>query len=547
MDGTEGRTDRADAGDAGRRRWPWIALVVLVGACLRAVPIPWGTSYAEPGLVGMHPDEPKLVRFADRFPESVVENEDFRYPLLMHDVLGVLWQGALLVAPMEPDDVPVSGEPRFERATVFARSVYVALFGLGGFALLAALARRLGPRGAVPWVLAAASMQAFTVANTALAQTDLPVAFALAALLLALVAVEQRGGWRPVRDPLVLGALLGVAVACKYTGLVGALMVAVVVARAVVRGELGARAFAGGAALFAAAATAVLLAAMPGALLHFDAFRESLAYELDSKTKQASFDAGRFLEHLGATLPPWLALLAAAGLAVTPRARRSAALLGALGTLAVYLVLVRQKLQPDWVLPLMPPVAVLSGFALHALATRLRKPGAALALGLVLGGWAHSALTVRARYVGDTRYRFDAWVREHVAPPGPIGEAPTPTRRSWASARAPEGYAFVSALEGPEWIVMGEREFEPVMRVHEDPRAFEFAGVVFDPEQKRLGALGPEDIDLFRDLLRGDPGFAWTPPEGYEPRFEYELVERFLPGGWPLDMAGLEIRVYRRR
>lgn len=465
----------------------------------------------------------------------------------MHDVLGVLWRGALLAAPMEPDEVPVSGAPRFERATVFCRTVYVALFGLGGFWLLAALARRLGPRGAVPWVLAAASMQAFTVANTALVQTDMPVAFALTALLLALVGVEQRGGWRPVRDPLVLGALLGVAVACKYTGLVGALMVAVVVAVAARRGHLGLRAFATGALLFGAAAAAVFLAAVPGAVFDFEHFRASLAYELDSKTQEASFDLGRFASHLGTALPPWLALLAAAGFAVTPRARRSAALLGALATLAIYLVVVRQALQPDWVLPLMPPVAVLSGFALHALATRLRAPGAAVALGLVLGGWAHSALTVRARYVDDTRYRFDRWVREHVTPPGPIGEAPAPTRRSWASARAPEGYRFVSALEAPEWIVMSEREFEPVMRVHDDPRAFDFVGIVFDPEEKRLAALGPAEIDFFRDLLRGDDGFAWTPPVGYEPRFDHELVERFAPGGWPLDMAGLEIRVYRRR
>lgn len=538
---------RAAAGRAGAGRWWWIALVVLVGVSLRAVPIPWGTTYAEPGLVGLHPDEPKLIRFADRFPGSVAENEDYRYPLLMHDVLGVLWQGALRVAPMEPDAVPASGEPRFERATVFSRAVYVLLFGLGGFALLAALTRRLGPPGAVPWVLAAASMQAFTVANTALAQTDLPVAFALAALLLALLGIEQRGGWRPVRDPLVLGALLGVAVACKYTGLVGALMVAALVARAALRGEVRPRAVAGGALLFLGAAAAVFLAAVPGAVFDFEHFRESLAYELDSKTQQASFDAGRFLEHLTTALPPWLALLAAAGLAVTPRARRSPALLGALGTLAVYLFAVRQALQPDWVLPLMPTVAVLSGLALHALATRLRAPGAAVAIGLVLAGWTHSALTVRARYVDDTRYRFDAWVRETIAPPGPIGEAPAPTRRSWASARAPEGYRFVSALEAPEWIVMSEREFEPVMRVHADPRAFEFAGVVFDPDEKRLAALGPADIDLFRDLLREDPEFRWTPPEGHEPRFDYDLVERFEPAGWPLDMAGLEIRVYRRR
>lgn len=68
------RGDRSEDGRAATRLWPWIALVVVVGLALRAVPIPWGTVYVEPGLVGLHPDEPKLVRFADGFPGSVVEN-----------------------------------------------------------------------------------------------------------------------------------------------------------------------------------------------------------------------------------------------------------------------------------------------------------------------------------------------------------------------------------------------------------------------------------------------------------------------------------------
>jgi len=34
-----------------------------------------------------HPDEPKVVRYVDRFPDSMKENYDFRYPTGLHHIL----------------------------------------------------------------------------------------------------------------------------------------------------------------------------------------------------------------------------------------------------------------------------------------------------------------------------------------------------------------------------------------------------------------------------------------------------------------------------
>ena len=524
-----------------------LGFVLFVGVFLRAIPIPWGTVFVDPALFGFHPDEPKLVRFADGFPGSIEENEDYRYPLFAHDVLGVLWQGALRVWPLEADDAQVPGAPRFERATIFCRSVYVLLFGLGAMWLLARFTRRVGRPEAVPWVLAAFTMQSFTVANTALAQTDLPMGVMLFALIGAALHIEHRGGWRPVRDPLVLGVLLGAAVAAKYTALIGLLPVAALVGMALFRRWAHGGVLLLGGVLFAVTVVLTFCAFVPGAIFDFENFKSSIAYELESKTELSEVDFAQFIERLTLAFPVWLMALSAFGYLAYRGVRTSVVIGASIVAFAAYLYLVHQAFSPDWTLPLMPLVAVLSGLGLCAMTVRFGRAGIALACVIVLFGWTHAALTVHARYNDDTRYRFAHFIEANIEAPGPIGEAPAPTRRSWASARAPKGYTTTDVQERPEWIVMSEREFEPVQRVHKDPRAFEPFGVVFDPGEKKLAALEPKDIDFFRDLLSTTDEIQWTRPEGLLPGFDYELVETLRPGPWALDMAGLEIRVYRAR
>ncbi|MEO1698735.1 MAG: hypothetical protein AAFU73_15675 [Planctomycetota bacterium] len=521
-----------------------LALFALV---LRAVPILWGTAYIDDALFGFHPDEPKLVRFADRFPESITSNTDYRYPLFAHSVLGVVWQLALLVHPLEPDALPVPGEPRFEAATVFARGVYVLLFGGASMWLLARLAALLGIVSALPWILAAFSMQPFVVANTALAQTDLPMAVMLLGLIVRCVHVEVRERYRAGVEPAILGALLGATVAAKYTGLIGGLPVLVAVL-------IGSQKRRGGPTLIARellvvglGASAAFLAFVPGAVLDWTSFSASLAYEFTSKTQLSTFDAGRFASSLTTTLPVWGILLAAAGLALCPSARRNRVIQSSLVMFAIYLVVVRRALAPDWVMPLMPLVTVFWGVALNRIAGSWSTRGMAAAVILVVAGWTLSVRAVVGRYTQDTRYRCAAWIEANVESPGPIGEAPSPTaRRSFASVRLPSGYEATDVFSRPQWIVMCERDYSPVQRVHENPRAFERFGVVFDPEAMVLSALGPVEIGFYRDILAASDEINWTAPQGHIPLYSYSLAKVFDPSGLPLDMDGVEIRVYRR-
>ena len=76
-----------------RRERRLLILLFVVGFFLRAYPILWSSAHYDPNAYGFHPDEPKLVRHVDDFPESIHTYKDYRYPTLIPFTYGIAWRG----------------------------------------------------------------------------------------------------------------------------------------------------------------------------------------------------------------------------------------------------------------------------------------------------------------------------------------------------------------------------------------------------------------------------------------------------------------------
>lgn len=533
------------APDSARSRRAWIAAWLLIGLVLRLYPILWGSALFDPDQFALHPDESKIVRYADDFPDSAKTNEDFRYPLLVHHVGSLAWwpvktalgwgDDGVLVQYSEdqdwmPDGASMVGDWSYERALLFLRAALVLVFGLGGTLLMLAFASKLGFGRAGPWIAAAAALQPWPVVTNAVVQTDTAGAFMLFLVFHAAVGVDQRRGFR-WGDAVRLGVALGAAIAARYTSGVGAVAIITVVAAGLRRGDLSAGRALGFLGASAATSLATFLAIVPGALYRFDKFKESILYEYRSKQEITTWDLDQFWDSLTQCAPVWILVPAAVGGVLAWRRTRSAALLGALLALAIYFTTAAKSLMPDYCMPLMPLAAIFTGLTLHTLALRA-APLRLVTIPYVLFALTITAATVYQRYAADTRYRADAWIKEHI-PPGPLGFPPSALGKKRTALRAPAGYEFVDVKTKPEWIVFPRRRFLPIYNVYEDPNYY--PKFPFDPERRRLGRLRPRDFDFFEDVL-------------FQKRreYKYDLVAELERSDWPLDYRGFTVRIYRR-
>ena len=490
----------------------------------------------------MHPDEPKIVRSADAFPRSLEIDQDYRYPHLLHNALGLTWW-PLRVAqgfPGEARDLP--GEVSYERALVFCRAVMVLVYGLGGMLLLAAFARSLGLPRAVPWVIAASCAQPFIVGTTALAQTDVSGAFMLFALFYGLLRTE-RAASIGLRHAVLLGCLQGLAVATRYVNLVGAvgcLIVGVVLA---LRGRIRLARLPVFICVWILSAAAALVLAMPGVILHTDAVLQSLEYERMSKLNAPLFDPAEVWAEFRRCLPLWILVPGLVGAVVVQRRTRTITL-PALGVcLAIYFATVLTALKADYVAPAMPVIAVCVG----VLCERVWRSGGGvgravaacyLCAGIALSGWA-----VVQRYRADTLYRVNAWLHETVPPSG-VGLAPAAAGRGLGSPLLPSGYEYVSVHTKPEWLIVPDRQIRQVSNLSQDPAYYESAGFVLDLDTMSLGNLAPQDFAFYDRLLAGRKGYS---PFGESGESAYKLVRTFERSRLALDMAPARIEIWRRK
>ncbi len=527
-----------------------VIALVLLGAALRLYPMLWGSAFYSQDQFALHPDESKIVRYADDFPGSLQTNEDFRYPHLVHHLGSLAWwpvkklagwddDGVFVKwsvrAPAMPETSSMVGQWSYERALLFLRAGLILIFGVGGTLLLLAFTRRAGIPRAAPWVAAAAAIQPWPILTSAIVQTDTAGATLLFLSVFVALGVEQRGKFT-VRDSVFSGLAIGAAIAARYTSGVAALAITTVVVVAVLKGRLRLARAAAFLAGTAALSIATFVAFVPGSVYRFDKFRDSLLYEYSSKRVITEFDPAATWDALTLCAPLWILIPTAVGCILTLRRYGSAALVGACLALAAYFAVTYEALAPDYVIPLMPFAALFSGVALMHLAewsvAGMARVGRVPASVYVLGALILTGATVHQRYAGDTRYRCNEWIRDNI-PPGSLGLPRSPRGIRQPTLRSPEGYKYIEIYRSPKWVVIPSRRFEPIYNVYEDPN--HYPGYPYDPVERTLGKLTARDFDFHDDVLFQK-----------RERYLYDLVHEVKPSGWRLDNEGQAVRIYRK-
>lgn len=208
--------------------WIAILLIVVLAAAARF----WGLEFGLPYLY--HPDEPGKIEIAQAmFKTGDLNPHYFRKPTLL------IYANALLYVPWyyigkangrfaSPGDIPpvrrtnmgvgYMGAPD---AVILGRAL-TAVIGVAGVLLLWILARRITGYSSV--ALVAALLLAISPINVIQGhyiETNAFLVLALLAVLWASLRLLERG---TRRDYLLAGFLTGVAMTCKYPGVVGLVM-----------------------------------------------------------------------------------------------------------------------------------------------------------------------------------------------------------------------------------------------------------------------------------------------------------------------------------
>lgn len=521
VDGPQNRHALAPAGARARRLW---ILLLVVGFALRLFTILWGSVHYDPGQFSLHSDEPKLVRYVDDFPESMLENADYRYPTFVHNVCGLAWWGTGTLLGLRDENPSEVGEPSYEGALLLGRALNIVLFGLGGMLLTWAFARKMFGESAALWALGALNLFVWTVTSTALVQPDVAAGVGMLWVFYLLVDVERlreldgrRGWW--------LGIALGVAISMKYTAALAALAILFVSVVAWRKGNLRPSQFALFHLRVALAGTLSFCVFVPGAVFDFQDFFDSLRYEFLDKSSgtgaQVPFD--KFLEALHDSLPVWMLLPAALGALYAVRRQRSSVSMAILVCAGAYLLVTYRAYKPDYGILFVPYVAVFAGlFADRVARWRPSRWSVALPLAGLVVGHLYTTWAVYQRYAGDTRYRFQEWALENI-PPGPIGEGPRAGGRPlWSCPKEPPGYEFVGVHSRPEWIVLNQRDTYTAL-------------MAIEQGEKTFYGLKARDLAFYEDVSLGK-----------QRKFRYELALDLQSLGLPVDKQGKWIQVFRR-
>jgi hypothetical protein len=439
-------TDTGTGTLTARTEWPpsrleLLALAALVAAAfgLRA----WGAGFGLPFTY--HPDEHQYVDTAVAVLNGQLDPVRFNNPTLVKYVLAVAdagWIAAARIGGGASSAASFTAQFAADPSTAYLLArLLVALLGAATVAVVWALGRSAGGPG-VAWPAAALMGVAFLhVRESHFAVSDVPATLLVATGLLLAVRI-QRGA--PLRDYALAGALVGLAAAAKYSG--------VLVAVAVVSAHL----LAEGAPLWqaprrladrrlwlaGAVAVAAFVVAVPYAVLRWPAFSADVALLLERGRQ--GFKGVALADQPGwrfylSTLDwgmgwPFLAVSAAAVPVGLVRGRSDRVL--ALFTVVAYLYLSRQLLLFErFLLPVLPALVVLAASALAGLARRTLGQGRARQPAMVLATAALCALPLASSL------RFD-WL---------LGRADTRTlAKEWIEANVPAGARLTVQSNGPE-------------------------------------------------------------------------------------------------
>lgn len=541
---SDGTTRAADAAapwqPSPRQSRQLVWLLLAVGLALRLLPIMWGTQAYDESQYDLHPDEKKIVLYAMDFPRSLFEEEDFRYPTFVHNAYGASlwwleWVGALEARPETTESdaearVSVESE-RYQRALLVCRLLTV-LLGVLAMYLTYLFARRLfGPCTGL-WTLALMNVAPLQVLYSATSMTEVPASVGLLAAMLLLLKMNQSEQIQTTSG-LSVGLALGIATAAKYPAAIGVGAFAVclaywLVTRRVSLAQAGRLALDG----FVYGWFGFLFF-VPGIVIHFGAFVDSVLFELDDKLVSATFDPASFIRELRYTFGGIVLALSTVGAGFAVARRRSFFVLMLLGLIVSFLVILSRSYVSYYGIPIAPYVVTFAALTLTVapqwMPARARAVQSA-ALAVVVVGTAFTGYVGFQRYAGDTRYRFQDWVEENV-PTGPVSVSLVdgyPRRHLWACPKVPQGYEQVDALTQPEWVVLCERHYRPVKAVLEGRRTRKGFKYMDEPTEEALRFYG--DVLLDRDT-----------------KYHYDLVKVLDPVDLPVGLRETTVKIYRRR
>lgn len=282
------------------------------------------------------------------------------------------------------------------------------------------LGRRIG--GTRTGLLAAAflAVNAVHIDTSQLIRTDIQASVFMLLCLSSTLAIVEQGR---LRDYLLAGVFVGLGCATKWPAATVALSPVAAGIWRIARGSPDARKL----LLFAGAAVATLFLASPYLLLDYPAVVRNLTGE--ARPIHPGATGGGFLANLAWYSGPLLASFGAAGVALAalgaillPLRNRAAAIALLPGIAAFAVLICIQALRWErWLIPLLPFAAIACGYAVHALADRVRaytgrplralEPLAALLLMLPMLQVAQLRAVARAN---DTRQLASAWIHAHV-------------------------------------------------------------------------------------------------------------------------------------
>jgi hypothetical protein len=398
-----------------------LLLTLLVAAALRIR----GIGFGLPAL--NDPDEPLFMMTAI----EMLRNHNLNPGWFGHPGTITLYSLALV-------DLAVGGigiaTGRYADASTFVRAVYadpgilflparflIAACGILCVGLTWHLGRRIG--GATTGLIAAAflSVNAVHIEYSQLVRTDIQASVFTLLGLSSSISIAGKGRWR---DYLLAGLFVGLGCATKWPVAVIAVSPIVVGIWRIGHGYPDTRKL----LVFAGAAASTLILASPFLLLDYPTVLRNLAGEARGVHPGAT--GGGFLPNLlWYVRNPLLAsfgaaglLLAAVGTALLVRRNRVAAV-ALLPGVAIFggLICIQALRWERWLIPLLPFVAMMAGYALHAIANTLRaqmqrplrfiEPVVALLLVLPMLHAAQLRATARAN---DTRQIASAWIRANA-------------------------------------------------------------------------------------------------------------------------------------
>jgi len=254
----------------------FLLLILFFGFVLRLSGIFWGIPLLDNLEKTYHPDEPKIIKGAAKFPEHVLRNTDLRYPTFYHYFLGLVCRPFRFL---------------FKSYSNFYWFVYVigrvcsVSMGTGTILLTFLLARKIFDKRRALLASTFICLSMYHCQNSSWATTDVPLSFWV--VLFILVAQKAVTGKESTTNFILAGTIFGLSVGTKYTAVMAIIPFFIMYIYSTVRElpEHGKEIFILKKMVnlklifFGITALIIFLITTPGIVIHYSHFLDSIRYE----------------------------------------------------------------------------------------------------------------------------------------------------------------------------------------------------------------------------------------------------------------------------